>query len=211
MKVIGQFRDLDDPNRFVWLRGFDDMPARTQALEAFYGGAIWEEHRDSANATMIDFDNVLLLRRARLTSGFSLENSQRPAPSDADELQEGLVVATIYYLHSPAGIEFLDFFERALKPAITDAGAPILAYFVTESSKNTFPALPVREGESVLVSFSGFSNQQAYDLHAAALGRSQRWSEVSQALARLLEGDPEVLRLSPTPRSQLRGCLRSSL
>ena len=25
MKVIGQFRDLDNPNRFVWLRGFRDM------------------------------------------------------------------------------------------------------------------------------------------------------------------------------------------
>ena len=26
MKIIGQFRDLDNPNRFVWLRGFRDMP-----------------------------------------------------------------------------------------------------------------------------------------------------------------------------------------
>ena len=24
MQVIGPFRDLDDPDRFVWLRGFDD-------------------------------------------------------------------------------------------------------------------------------------------------------------------------------------------
>ena len=28
MKIIGQFRDLDDPDLFVWLRGFDDMPQR---------------------------------------------------------------------------------------------------------------------------------------------------------------------------------------
>ena len=28
MKVIGQFRDLDDPDRFVWLRGYQDMPSR---------------------------------------------------------------------------------------------------------------------------------------------------------------------------------------
>ncbi|PYI99292.1 MAG: hypothetical protein DMF00_11300 [Verrucomicrobia bacterium] len=32
MKIIGQFRDLDNPNRFVWLRGFRDMPSRAQAL-----------------------------------------------------------------------------------------------------------------------------------------------------------------------------------
>ncbi len=35
MKVIGQFRDLDDSNRFVWLRGFGDMNTRAAALQAF--------------------------------------------------------------------------------------------------------------------------------------------------------------------------------
>src|SRR4051794_20087677 len=30
--VIGTFRDLDDPDRFVWLRGFPDMAARAEAL-----------------------------------------------------------------------------------------------------------------------------------------------------------------------------------
>src|SRR6266849_8903181 len=38
MKVIGQFRALDDPDRFIWLRGFTDMPSRARALEAFYDG-----------------------------------------------------------------------------------------------------------------------------------------------------------------------------
>ncbi len=28
MRVIGQFRDLSDPDRFVWLRGFTDMSSR---------------------------------------------------------------------------------------------------------------------------------------------------------------------------------------
>jgi hypothetical protein len=62
MTVLGQFRDLDDPDRFVWLRGFDDMPHRAEALGRFYGGPIWKAHREQANATMIDSDDVLLLR-----------------------------------------------------------------------------------------------------------------------------------------------------
>src|SRR5260221_1278098 len=45
MKVIGQFRDLDNPNRFVWLRGFRDMPSRAQALKDFYGGPASVEPR----------------------------------------------------------------------------------------------------------------------------------------------------------------------
>jgi hypothetical protein len=36
MQVIGQFRDLDAPERFVWLRGFADMAARRRGLESFY-------------------------------------------------------------------------------------------------------------------------------------------------------------------------------
>jgi quinol monooxygenase YgiN len=59
--VLGRYRDLDDPDRFVWLRSFPDMPARKAALEAFYGGPVWREFRDRANATMIDSDDVLLL------------------------------------------------------------------------------------------------------------------------------------------------------
>ena len=60
--VLGQFRDLDDPDKFVWLRSFPDMVARKEALTAFYGGPVWAAHRDQANATMIDSDDVLLLR-----------------------------------------------------------------------------------------------------------------------------------------------------
>src|SRR3712207_1439560 len=60
MSVVGQFRDLDDPDRFVWLRGFPDMSTRAEALDAFYGGPVWAKYRDAANATMTGSDNVLL-------------------------------------------------------------------------------------------------------------------------------------------------------
>ena len=32
MRIIGTFRDLDNPDRFVWLRSFPHMPARAGAL-----------------------------------------------------------------------------------------------------------------------------------------------------------------------------------
>src|ERR1051325_11593894 len=38
MPVLGQFRDLDDPDRFVWLRGFPDHASRAARLDAFYSG-----------------------------------------------------------------------------------------------------------------------------------------------------------------------------
>jgi len=115
-----------------------------------------------------------------------------------------LVVATIYYFDAAVGADFVEFFEQTLKPAVTAAGASILAYFVTEDSENTFPALPVREGENVFVWFARFNDQTAYELHAAALGRLPRWrEEISEELARRLKQAPEVLKLSPTARSLL--------
>ena len=33
--VVGQFRDVDDPDRFVWLRGFRDMVSRAKAAGFF--------------------------------------------------------------------------------------------------------------------------------------------------------------------------------
>src|SRR5213595_1541611 len=205
MTVIGTFRDMDNPDRFVWLRGFADMPTRARALQEFYGGPVWKAHREAANATMIDSDNVLLLRPALPTSGFSLGNLKR-APVGSDEVPASLVVATIYYFADPVAPDFINFFEHMLRPVVASLGATISAYFVTENSENTFPALPVRAGENVFVWFSTFPDLAAYGNYVAALSRSEQWrDEMSTALTRYLEKTPEVLKLSPTARSQLRG------
>src|SRR6266850_1384779 len=204
IKVIGQFRDLGNPDRFVWLRGFHDMPSRAQALNDFYGGPVWKAHREAANDTMTDSDNVLLLRPALPASGFASDNSERPPPA-ATEVPPGLVVATIYYFDAPVSNDFVDFFEHTFKPVIIASDASVLAYFVTEGSENTFPALPVREGEHVFVWFSRFTDQVGYEAYAEALIGSNQWREISEELARRLHRAPEVLKLTPTSRSRLQG------
>jgi hypothetical protein len=203
MKVIGQFRDVDCRNRFVWLRGFHDMSSRARALQEFYGGPVWKAHREAANATMVDSDNVLLLHPASAASGFPLENKGRPAPG-SNEVRKDLIVATIYHFDDPVSADFIEFFERTLKPLVADAGASVDAYFASENSENTFPALPVREGENIFVWFLRFNDPASYKLHFAALARSQRWcGEISEELARALKRAPEILKLSPTARSLL--------
>ena len=205
IQVIGQFYDLDDPNQFVWLRGFNDMSAREQSLNAFYGGPIWKAHRNAANATMIDSDNVLLLRLPHGTRGFSFKDANRP-PLYSRAKQDGFVAATIYYFDAPIDTDFIRYFENTIKPVLTEAGASILAYFITEDSPNNYPPLPVREGEYVFVWFAGFASQDAYKSHLAKLRESKLWeAEIAQFLKKHLQGKPEVLRLAPTPRSWLTG------
>ncbi|WP_410609420.1 NIPSNAP family protein [Amycolatopsis sp. lyj-109] len=63
--LFGLFRSRASPDEFVWLRGFRSMEARRKALEEFYFGPVWKAHRSAANETMVDSDNVLLLRPIR--------------------------------------------------------------------------------------------------------------------------------------------------
>lgn len=203
MKIVGTFRDLDRPDRFVWIRGFREMAARAEQLAAFYSGPVWRAHREAANATMADSDNVLLLVASRAGSEFPPANRPRP-PTGATETPRGLVVATIYYLPARSAAEFIDFFARVVEPLMKSAGMPVRASYVSEARPNNFPRLPVRENEHAFVWFSTFSDPADYERSLATLERSGAWRTTGEELRHKLEGAPEVLRLQPTARSELR-------
>jgi len=64
----------------------------------------------------------------------------------------------------------------------------------------------VRAGENVFVWFSTFQDSAAYKNSVDALAQTEQWrDEVSLELKRYLHKAPEVLKLSPTARSLLRG------
>jgi hypothetical protein len=204
MRIIGQFRNCNDPDQFVWMRGFADMQARQKALEGFYSGPIWEEYGNAASDTMIDSSNVLLLRPARATSGFRIDPTTRPA-LDAPETQEGIITATIYSFDELVDANFVDFFERDLAPVLRDAGAKLVGYFVTEPSENTYKPLPVREGENVFVWFTSFADRAAYAAYQTTLAESQAWTaSLAPALKKRLSKPEEALELVPGRRSLLR-------
>ena len=203
MRVVGTFRDLDNPDRFVWLRSFADMSAREAALNGFYNGPVWKAHRAVANATMVDSDNVFLLRPARAETDFEVPDSSLPA-ADPMSASRGIVVASIVYLRRSTPGEFVDFFERELKPEWEKSGAAVLAELVTDASANTFPALPIREGETVFVWFSLFADQAAFDSHRRALAMSHEWRALDGKLSLWTHQPIETLRLDPTGRSRLR-------
>jgi len=117
MRVIGQFRDLTDPDRFVWLRGFADMETRTRAVEGFYSGAVWQEHGPAANAAMIDHTNVLLLKPAGPGAGFRFDPRRRP-PADAVATSGGVVVVTVQHLAVPASADVVASLRAGSGPAM---------------------------------------------------------------------------------------------
>jgi hypothetical protein len=139
--LLGHYRDLDDPDSFVWFRGFPSMEERRRALEAFYvHSPAWLQHRDAANDTMIDSDNVLLLRPARSQSGIDRNGIQA----------HGTAAVSIFMLDAAAGERYIESFERETLPALRQIARDV-GYFVTEPATNTFPPLPVREGDWAFV------------------------------------------------------------
>jgi hypothetical protein len=184
----GLFRDLDDADRFVWLRGFPGMAARASALAAFYDGPVWRAHRDAANATMIDSDDVLLLRPV----------GQAAVAIDSDGDDASIVVIGIS--HFAAGVDVSarsGLLVEAIAPVLTDAGARISACYVSEQSANNYPRLPVREGENVFAWIAVFPSVSA---HAAC---RDAVTAALCAVASMPAQKQLVLRLAPTSRSHL--------
>ena len=216
MTIIGQFRDLDRPDMFVWMRGFDGMEARKDALAAFYEGPVWGAHSKAANATMIDSDDVLQLKPAWPGAGFDLSGLQRPAlaspdnrdpgleKSSGDSRLKGIVVIQILHLRRGTEAGFAKNFEAVAVPVLKALGAKLLAAFVTEHAENSFPRLPVRSAENVFISVTGFDNVEAHARHEAALANAPKWQAFQQAALSAIAKPTETLRLSATSQSLLR-------
>jgi len=202
MRVLGQFRDLDAPDRYVWLRGFADLPSRAAPLDAFYTSAVWNQHRDAANTTMIDWNDVLLLRPVDPGAGFVLPRTRLAA--DVPE-SGAFVLATIYLLRSAVDDTFVRWFDTHVSPVMAATGAPPLARFRTEYGENNYPRLPVREGEHAFVWFTSFASGLHHERHRAELARAAAWTRhLEPELVARCASPPQQLRLAPTERSLLR-------
>ncbi len=197
MVPLGHYRDLDNDDAFVWLRGFPRFEDRAAALTAFYVESdAWRANRDAANDTMIDSDDVLLLRPARERSGFDLRGMVRPQRSAHDQVQ-GFLWVCVMMLEMPASEATVTAFERDALPLISTAANGV-SYFITEERRNDFPKLPVRENEYAFVACGLCGSLDD-------LGQCQRIVH-ERFVPAVVEGivSLENLRLRPARRSLLR-------
>lgn len=188
IEVLGQFRDPQRPDYFVWFRGFPDMTARHHSLTAFYDGPVWAKHRDVANATMIDSDNVMLLRA--VTNDDALP-AHRP---DRRNMRKptGLVVVVaehVEYINE----ETIGNFKSDAIPVLHQSGCRTLGVYASEAAPNTFARLPVRTDQTIV--------------WIGAIETDDSWA-VRQAIAPMAERPQDRHVLIPTTRSALDGTAR---
>jgi hypothetical protein len=60
MKVCGPFLDLENPNRFVWLRSFPSLAERDRMKKAFYEGELWKNELEAIAMPMLESYDVSL-------------------------------------------------------------------------------------------------------------------------------------------------------
>ncbi|MGH7918882.1 MAG: NIPSNAP family protein [Candidatus Dormibacteraceae bacterium] len=47
ISVLGPLRDLENPNRFSWLRAFPSLEDRERMRDAFYDSPVWKDELES--------------------------------------------------------------------------------------------------------------------------------------------------------------------
>ncbi len=154
MHLIGQFRDRDRPDVFVWIRGFVDMDERRRALESFYLGPAWAEHRGVMNSMMIDSDDVLLLR----------PHDPAVVPFAAPAAVAGGVRIRIWPATAADLAATVAAYRSQVAPRLRDAGERVVAELSTETAANTFPRLPVRDDVFAFVPVSVFTSAELPEL-----------------------------------------------
>ena len=202
MRVLAHFRDADDPNRFVWMRGYPRMAERKAMCEAFYGDPVWLSRRDAANATLVDTDDVLLMKPSNATSSFLLAPERGAVAPLGDG---GMALLTTWLFTAPVDEDFVRFFETRAVPILERLGGPSIGRFRTDGAKNDFPRHPIREGENAFVWLSTFASAAELDGFVARLEADPAWTTtVMAAVTPRLASSPRRTRLVPTARSRVR-------
>ena len=60
MQILGPLLDLENPNKFVWLRSFPSLAERERMRTEFYEGELWKNELESIAMPMLESYDVIL-------------------------------------------------------------------------------------------------------------------------------------------------------
>lgn len=157
--VLGQYRVKGENDHFVWIRGFDDMSSRKQALESFFSSAYWEKHKHIPGESLVGYTNVYLLKPLPIrvdkksdAAGFNAKWFGKP---------KGVTVVDFYVANEMLD-QLVDLVSARYDSLIRAAGVKDISYWVSETSPNNYPSLPVFQDKNLLVTISFFKDEREY-------------------------------------------------
>ena len=73
MKIQGPMLDLENPNKFVWLRSFPSLEERERMRTEFYEGDLWKNEMEGIAMPMLESYDVILCETA---PGYVLDGAE---------------------------------------------------------------------------------------------------------------------------------------
>ncbi|MFC0775506.1 hypothetical protein [Terrimonas alba] len=143
------FTIKNEPDRFFWLRGFDNMNQRSQFLPAFYGGEVWKKFGPVANDMMLEWQNVYLVKPL-----------SRSAAAFANK--EGIYVVDFYRSIDNELESLIQLFNKEWIPLHTLENITNITLWISEMGENDFPRLPVYQHEDLLILITHYRNEDEY-------------------------------------------------
>jgi heme-degrading monooxygenase HmoA len=80
MKILGPLIDLENPNKFVFLRSFPSLEERDRMKNEFYEGELWKNELEAISMPLIESYDVIL---CETSSGYVFDG---PRASDVAAL-----------------------------------------------------------------------------------------------------------------------------
>jgi hypothetical protein len=75
MKILGPMLDLENPNKFVWLRSFPSLADRDRMKNDFYEGPLWKDELEAIAMPLLDSYDVIL---CETSSGYVFDGPREP-------------------------------------------------------------------------------------------------------------------------------------
>jgi len=60
MKILGPMLDVENPNKFVWLRSFPSLEERDRMKNEFYEGDLWKNELEAIAMPLLESYDVIL-------------------------------------------------------------------------------------------------------------------------------------------------------
>jgi heme-degrading monooxygenase HmoA len=76
MKILGPLLDVENPNKFVFLRSFPSLDERERMKNAFYEGELWKNEMEAIAMPMLESYDVIL---CETSSGYVFDGPREDA------------------------------------------------------------------------------------------------------------------------------------
>jgi hypothetical protein len=153
--TLGEFKIYDTNDRFVWLRGFDDMKTRVNFLNDFYiNSPTWKEYGKGANEMMINSDNVYLLKPLHKNNKLKTDKT---------------FTVVDFYVCNNTIEKAIELFDTAYIPYLKTINVEDITFWVSEMTENDFPRLPVFQDKNLLVTITNYKDKQEYEAKQKAI------------------------------------------